>query len=144
MSGLRAAAQTWECNLPENECLSRNQAFSNQTRLNQGEGTFFQLTADGFSVAGLAPLPIADFGHVLAVFVDVIFMIEEFVAQGLLGIGGARAKAWHAIDHVTHQMETIKVIQHDHIEGRGRGALFFIAAHVQVVMILAPVGESVN
>ncbi len=41
-------------------------------------------------------------------------------------------------------MEAVDVVEHAHVEGRGRRALFLVAAHVDVVVVVAPVSEPVN
>ena len=41
---------------------------------------------------GEIPFPVANFGHVLAVFVDVLFVLDQFVADGLFDVGGAGAE----------------------------------------------------
>src|SRR5262245_20630187 len=56
------------------------------------------------------PLPVQDLGHVLAVFVDVLRMLDQLVADHLLGIGGSDTKLGHAVDHVRHQVETIHIV----------------------------------
>ena len=45
---------------------------------------------------------------------------------------------------VHHQVEAVEVVEHDHVERRGGGALLLVAAHVQVVVVGAPVGEPVD
>ena len=41
-------------------------------------------------------------------------------------------------------MEAVEVVQHDHVERRRRRALFLVAAHVQVLVVRAPVGQAVD
>ena len=50
----------------------------------------------------------------------------------------------HAIDDVLHEMKAIQVVQHHHVERRGRRAFLLVAAHVQVLVIRAAIGQSVN
>ena len=54
------------------------------------------------------------------------------------------AEAGHAVDHVHHEMEAVQVVEHHHVERRGGGALLLVAAHVEVVVVGAPVGEAVD
>jgi len=54
---------------------------------------------------------------------DVLLVLDQLLADGLLGVGGARAQGRHAVDDVGHEVEGVEVVQHDHVEGRGRGAL---------------------
>ena len=48
-----------------------------------------------------------------------------------------------AINHVLHQMETVKVVLHPHVEGRRDCAFFLIAANMQVV-VGAAIGQTMN
>src|SRR5580704_8318077 len=51
---------------------------------------------DGRGSRFLAPPPAGDLGHVVAVAADVFLVVDELVADRLLGIGGARPKLGHA------------------------------------------------
>jgi hypothetical protein len=52
------------------------------------------------------PVPILDFWHVLAVLANVNFVVYQFVAQRLLGIGGEVAEPRQPVDHVRSEMAT--------------------------------------
>src|SRR6516225_8429732 len=41
-------------------------------------------------------------------------------------------------------METIEVVQHTHIKRCGCRSLFFVTVHVEVLMVIPPVSETVN
>src|SRR5262245_24185915 len=56
------------------------------------------------------PLPVQDLGHVLAVFVDVLRVLDQLVADRLRSIGGSGAKLGHAVDDIRHQLETIHIV----------------------------------
>ena len=43
-------------------------------------------------------------------------------------------------DGVERELIAVKIVQHDHVEGRRGGALLFVAAHVDIVVIVPPVG----
>ena len=45
-------------------------------------------------------------------FVDVVFVVKEFVADELLGVSRARAQFGHAMDHVVDEME-VQIIGRD-------------------------------
>ena len=68
----------------------------------------------------------------------------QLVADGLLGVGGARAQLRHAVDDVGDQMKAVEVVQDDHVERRGGRAFFLVAAHVQIVMIGAAIGQAMD
>ena len=57
---------------------------------------------------------------------------------------GVRGEARHAVDHVHHQVEAVEVVEHHHVERRRGGALLLVAAHVELVVVGAPVGEAVD
>ena len=42
------------------------------------------------------------------------------------------------------KLEAVDVVEHAHVEGRGCRALFLVAAHVDVVVVVPPVSEPVN
>ena len=41
-------------------------------------------------------------------------------------------------------MESVEVVEHHHVERRGRGALLLVAADMEVVVVGPPVGEAVD
>ena len=41
-------------------------------------------------------------------------------------------------------METIEVVDHAHVERRGRRSLFFVAAHMNVVVAGPPIGQAMD
>ena len=92
----------------------------------------------------LPPPPAGDLGHIVAVPGDELLVVDELVADRLLGVGGPRPELRHAVDHVAHQVEAIEIVQHAHVERRRGGALFLVAAHMDVVVARAPVGQPVN
>ena len=59
------------------------------------------------SFAGIAsvqaPLPVQNLGHVLAVLVDVLRVLDPLVADRLLSVSGSGAKLRHAVDDVAHE-----------------------------------------
>lgn len=57
-----------------------------------------------------APFPIADFGHIVAELANVIFVIDQFIANLLFHIRRRGAEARNAVDDVADEMKTIKVV----------------------------------
>src|SRR5438045_1763340 len=68
--------------------------------------------ADGRSCSLLPPSPAGNLGHVIAVPGNVLLVVDELVADCLLGISGPRSELRHAVDHVADQVETVEIIQH--------------------------------
>src|SRR5262249_17724350 len=92
----------------------------------------------------LPPPPAGDLGHIVAVSADELLVVVELVADRLLGVRGPRAKFRHPVDHVAHQVEAIEIIKNTHVERCCSGALFLVAAYVNVAMAGSAVGEPVN
>src|SRR5262249_25238749 len=72
----------------------------------------------------IGPDPVADLGYVLEVLVDVQAMGRELrvtVVQERLGAVGTAARPPHRL---LGEVEPAHVVQHHHVERRGRGALF--------------------
>jgi hypothetical protein len=90
------------------------------------------------------PLPIQNFWHVDAMLVDVLLVFNKFVADELFEMSAHPLQLGNSIHHVAGQMETIEVIQHRHIKWSRRRALFFIAAHVKVIVIMAAISEAMD
>ena len=87
------------------------------------------------------PSPIANFRHVLTVLSDVMRVFNQLIPDKLAEIGGARTQMRQAINHIFSQVEAIDIVEHRHVKGRGSGALFFKAAHVQIFLVSAPISE---
>src|SRR5580700_9581357 len=71
-------------------------------------------------------------------------MLDQMIAQYLLGITCHAAEAWNAINRVARQMETVQIVHHGYVEGRGGGAFFLVAAHVQVRVIGASISQTMD
>ena len=90
------------------------------------------------------PFPVADFRQVVAVFADVLFVLDEFVAQQLFEVRIYGTQTRDAIHNIAGKMKAIEFIEHRHIERRGGGAFFAVAVDVEVRVVGAFVGEAVN
>jgi hypothetical protein len=82
--------------------------------------------------------------RVVAVPGDVLLVLDQLLGDGLLGVGGPGAQAGDAVDHLLHEVEAVHLVEHHHVERRGGRALLLVAAHVQVGMVGAAVGEPVD
>jgi hypothetical protein len=54
------------------------------------------------------------------------------------------SRLWQAVDGVHHEVEAVQIVQRRCVEGRGDGALFLVAADVDVVVVDAAVGQPVD
>src|ERR1041384_30436 len=83
------------------------------------------------------PFPIADFGQVIAVFVNVLLVLGEPDAQVVLEMCADLLQARHTIDSVSGEMKAVEFVQHSHIEGRCDSSLFFVAVDMKISMVFA-------
>ena len=93
---------------------------------------------------GIAPFPVADLRHVLAVAVDVLFVLDQLVLQLPLQMNALAARLRQAIDDVHDEMEAIQIVEYRHVEGGRDRAFFLVAADVKVGVIGAAIGQPVN
>src|SRR5690348_672017 len=91
-------------------------------RTRRAFGIFFSLNAS--SQASIACVrgrsirtgPAAGIGHVLAVLANILAVLDQAVEAMLLDGGRGRRKSRHAVDDFDRQMETVKLVEHDHVE----------------------------
>ena len=60
--------------------------------------------------AGRAPHPVAYLGQVLAVLVDVVFVLDQLIPHLLLQVRAPGAQVGQAVDHVLHQVEPVQLV----------------------------------
>src|SRR5271156_5850855 len=75
---------------------------------------------------------------------NVLLVFDELVTQQLLEVATNFLQSWNAIDDISCEMETIEIVKHRHVKRRGGGALFFVAAHMHIVVITPAIGEPMN
>src|SRR5262245_31607482 len=92
----------------------------------------------------LAPGPLIGFRLVDTVLVGVALAVDLHVAQLLLDVRARDPQARDAIDDVDGETEAVDLVANGEIERRVDVALLFVAAHVQVLVIGAPVGQSMD
>src|SRR5207245_2306709 len=89
--------------------------------LSRAKSSFGMPRSFSFPSLTQSPLPIPNLRQVLAALSDVLLVLDEFVADGLLGVGGLGTELRHAIDDVSDEMKAVEVIHHHHVEwSRGR------------------------
>ena len=62
----------------------------------------------------------------------------------LLDVRGGGLQAGHAVDHVDGEVEAVDLIEDRELERRVDVALLLVAAHVDVVVVVAAIGELVD
>jgi hypothetical protein len=92
----------------------------------------------------MRPFPITDFRQVVSMFADVLFVLDELVAQELFEMRPDALQARDAVDNVARKMKSIQIVENGHIERRGCGSFFFVSADVEIVVIGAAIGEAMN
>ena len=83
----------------------------------------------------LSPFPVSNFGEVYAVLSDVLSMLDELILHLLDEVRAAVAKLREIIDRRHDEVEAIQSVKDSHVEGRGDGALFDVAADVDVLVV---------
>ena len=66
--------------------------------------------------------------------------ILHLLAEPARLIGEAR----HAVNDVDDEMEAVEIVEHHHVERRGRGAFLLVAADVEVGVVGSSVGEPMD
>src|SRR6202171_5746532 len=81
----------------------------------------------------IGPFPIPDFRQVVSTLTDVLFVLDELVAQELFEMRANALQAGDAVDHVAREVKSIQIIQDRHIERSRRCSFLFVSADVEVV-----------
>ena len=83
------------------------------------------------------PLPVGDFWKIETVLVDVLLMLNEFVAHLLIEVSATVAKIWQLKEHRLNEVEAIDFILDADVEWSGDGSFFVVAMDVDVVVVTA-------
>ena len=87
----------------------------------------------------IGPFPIPDFREVVSMFADILFVLDELVAQKLLEMRADTLQARDAVDHIACEVKTVQIVQDRHIEWSGRCSFVPVSTDMEVVMIRAPI-----
>ena len=80
------------------------------------------------------PLPIQNFGHILADLVDVVLVSDQLVVHLLDEVRTAVAQLGQMQQRILDQMEAVDLVLHPHIKRRGDGAFLLVAVDTQVAV----------
>src|SRR5438132_14210051 len=94
--------------------------------------------------SSVRPLPVLHLRHVVTVLARVMFVVHQLVSQELLEVGTDALQFRNAVHGITCQVKAIQVIHDGHIERSGGSALFFIAAHMEIVVTMSAIAQSMN
>ena len=90
------------------------------------------------------PRPIPNFRHVLTIVPDVGTVRDKLVLQFPLDAHAAITQLRQAVDGVNREVKPIHIVQHRHVERCGDGALFLVAANVQIQVVPPAVRQPMN
>ena len=75
---------------------------------------------------------------------DILLVLDQLVLELLLQVNPFGAGLRQAVDGIHDQMETVHIVQYGHVERRGDGAFFLVAADMNVIVVGAPVSQPVD
>src|SRR5580704_6823069 len=125
-----------------NPNLSEEEPLFSASTFNSGSASVMHCPAEASLSHG--PTPIADFRHVVTVLADI-----ELVALHRRPVTRGRfvqliAKSRNSVDGVQRELKAVEIVEDNHIKRRRGGALLPVATHMNIVMILPPVGQLVH
>ena len=80
------------------------------------------------------PLPIQNFGHILADLVDVVLVSDQLVVHLLDEVRTAVAQLGQMQQRILDQMEAVDLVLHAHIKRCSDGAFLLVAVDTQVTV----------
>src|SRR5438552_16828184 len=87
----------------------------------------------------VGPNPGGEIGRVMAVVARVLPAAQPPVDHLLPDMSRRGTERRHAVDHIDDEVVAIEVVEHDHVEGRGRRAFLLVSADGDGGVIGAPV-----
>ncbi len=98
----------------------------------------------GCSCRSAGPFPVKNSWHVNALLVCVVEAVELLVPELLLSVSTRNLELGNAINDIDRYAEPINLVVNGKLQWRVDIALLLVTAHMQIVMVVAPVGEPVN
>src|SRR5579864_1678882 len=121
--------------------LGKHLPTTKATKVHEGKRGWNALSSSHDSVF---PLPVQNLRHVDAVLMNVLFVLDKFVTQELFEMSANALQFGNAVDGISREMKAVQIVHHRHIKRRGRGAFFFIAAHVHIVVVVTAVRQPMD
>ena len=90
------------------------------------------------------PLPVRDVWPIRAKLPGVVFTRDLLVEQRLARARSADLVTRHAVDRIDGQAEAVGLIANSELQRRVDVALFFVAAHVDMALMRAVIGQPVD
>src|SRR5262245_57646448 len=79
------------------------------------------------------PTPFDERRHVFPVLFDVLLVLDQSVSYPLPEVRCTRPELRQPVDHVLREVESVEIVQHDHVERRRGRALLLVATHVKAL-----------
>ena len=90
------------------------------------------------------PMPISDLRHIFEMLSNILMMFVQLSVEHIDYVGSLGAQSWNILQSVDGKVETTHLIQHNHIERRGRCTAVHITAHVEAALIRSPMHHRMN
>ena len=75
---------------------------------------------------------------------NVLVVLDQEFRRRLFDLCSSSAELRQPIDGIGGEVKAIEIVQHGHVERRRDRAFLFVPAHVQIPMVGAPIGQSMN
>ena len=75
---------------------------------------------------------------------DVVAVLRELLRDALAQVRHPCAQAGDVVEDGLDQVESIQIIQHGHVEGRGCRALLLVTADMQVCVPVPAIGQAMD
>jgi CRP-like cAMP-binding protein len=133
------------CIMPGSGCLDPADFTEVPVHVKETHGSaWMQMIRPGGGRLSRRPGPVSHLREVLALLAGVRAGLDALVGHQLADVAGRGGQPGDPVDHVHHQVVPVQVVQHDHVEGRGGGALLLVPADVEVGVPGAAVGQPVD
>ena len=90
------------------------------------------------------PSPGLDLRHVFAVLADIKLVTFHGRPVALRCRPGLACQARDSSNRIQRKAIPVEPVEHDHVEGRGRRSFLLIPVHVDVLVVVPPIGEAVD
>lgn len=90
------------------------------------------------------PFPACNLGKVETVFMDILFVLNKFVAHLLVEVSASVSELGKVLDCFHYKVETVNIVLHTNVERRCNGSFFFVTTDVHQTVVVAAVGQLVN
>src|SRR5579872_6037574 len=90
------------------------------------------------------PGPVSGLGFVDAILMCVFSTLDLLVQESFLSVAANLLQSWHPVHNVHGEAEPVDIVVDGQLQRRVDAALFFIAAHMNIAVIGAAIGQTMN